>query len=565
MSLSANNSAAARLLLIGLDGATWNILRPMMQQGRMPHLQALLERGSHGVLMSTIPPITPAAWTTFMTGQGPGRHGILDFERYNPTTHELRFNSTYEIRQRTIWQMLSDAGRRVGVIQVPMTYPPKKVNGFLISGFDTPGTDVPFTWPPELKDELLQRWPEFSFKTTWQRRMLGGLSIYRENLDYINRSFDLGVELTHHFGEKYGWDVLMVMYKLVDNLQHKVWKHLDPRLAGLQPDRAELAAGCFAHLDQALGQLFDYAKQHDAGVMIMSDHGHGALDGKIQANQLLVELGHLTLDTARQTRNRSRQILRRWLGRKREKFSETYGIDQDLAVDWSRTRAFIAHAGMCGFLYINLRGRQPQGVVEPRDYEALRNDIIAQLCDFNVDVPADVQQRYTRTAPGFQPIGDEPLAPPRVKIFEAIYKPEELYHCRREDQPWLPDLMLVPAPGLSVIRKIRGGDAVRWVPWRKMEGTHRMEGVFAAAGPLFRHLPNTPATLADLAPTILAAQQLPIPDNLDGRVLTDIFRTTLALQYESATAHVHQAAEDIFSEDEKKALLARLSDLGYLE
>ncbi len=104
---------AHRVLLIGLDGATFDILTPMMDQGRMPHLRELIDGGASGTLMSTIPPITPAAWTTFMTGKGPGRHGILDFERYNAKTNELSFNSTYEIKQRTIWQILGDAGFRV--------------------------------------------------------------------------------------------------------------------------------------------------------------------------------------------------------------------------------------------------------------------------------------------------------------------------------------------------------------------------------------------------------------------------------------------------------------------
>ena len=94
------------MLLIGLDGATFDILCPMMDQGRMPNLKGMIERGASGVLMSTMPPITAAAWTTFMTGKGPGKHGIFDFECYNVRTNELTFNSTYLVRDRTIWQIL---------------------------------------------------------------------------------------------------------------------------------------------------------------------------------------------------------------------------------------------------------------------------------------------------------------------------------------------------------------------------------------------------------------------------------------------------------------------------
>ena len=129
---------ADRLLIIGLDGATFDVLDPLMEDGRMPNLKRFIAGGTAGVLYSTQPPITPAAWTTFMTGKGPGRHKILDFEKYDATKHKLTFNSTYQIGEKTIWELLSEKGLRVGSISVPMTFPPKPINGFMISGFETP-------------------------------------------------------------------------------------------------------------------------------------------------------------------------------------------------------------------------------------------------------------------------------------------------------------------------------------------------------------------------------------------------------------------------------------------
>ena len=282
---------ADRLLIIGLDGATFDVLAPLLAAGRMPNFQRFIENGVAGVLNSTRPPITPAAWTPFMTGKGPGRHGILDFEKYDVKNHGLLFNSTFEIREKTIWEILSEKGLRVGSINVPMTYPPKPVNGFMISGFETPSIDADFTYPRELKQAILREIPDYSYRTNWKRKAFGGDALLAENFDYMCRSFEQGWQLTHYCGEKYGWDVLMVLYKLVDNLQHKAWKYLDPRTAGRHPRRADMAASCFTRLDDALGKLFTYAQARNATVLIMSDHGHGSLDGKAQPNLLLRNWG----------------------------------------------------------------------------------------------------------------------------------------------------------------------------------------------------------------------------------------------------------------------------------
>lgn len=539
-----SSASAKRVLLIGLDGATFDILRPMMDQGRMPNLKAFMERGASGVLMSTIPPITPAAWTTFMTGKGPGRHGIFDFERYNVRTNELRFNSVYEIKERTLWDILGDQGLRVGSLQVPMTYPPKPINGFLVTGFETPGTDTQFTWPPELKDEILRRWPDFTFKARWRRKTLGGLKIFRENLAAINRSFDQGVDLARYCGEKYGWDVMMVLYKLVDNLQHKTWKYLDPRTAHRDPTRAQLSAECFAHLDRCLGKLFEYAAGRDATVIIMSDHGHGSLDGKVQPNLLLREWGYLGVDPSRQTETRARHLLSRWRKRRKGKFAANYGIEHDLAIDWPTTKAFVAHAGMCGFLYINLKGRQQTGAVEPRDYEALREELTERLLSLLVRDPQEQE----------------------VQPFEAVHKPEELYNCERDQYEWLPDLMLVPRPGLAVVRKVRGNRPVIWSSFRKLEGTHRMEGILLAAGEHIRHTNNLQAGIVDIAPTLLAALGLKIPSDMEGRVIAELFDRPPQIEFDAAAAvSAGSPQSDVYNEQEQAVLTRRLADLGYLE
>lgn len=538
-------AVAERVLLIGLDGATFDVLDPMMEQGRMPNLQRFLERSVSGVLRSTKPPITPAAWTTFMTGKGPGRHGILDFEKYDAFEHRLSFNSTYEIREKTIWEILSEKGFRVGAINVPMMYPPKPVNGFVISGFETPSIEADFTYPPELKREIFKVIPNYNYRTNWRRRTLGGDRILAENLDYISNSFDQGWELAHYCGEKYGWDVLMVLYKLVDNLQHKAWKYLDPRFSYKYPRRAEMAARVFNRLDSALKKLIAYADQNDATIMIMSDHGHGSLDGKAQPNLLLKEWGYLSLRSSYgRGSTRAAHLWHRLTKGKVTRFEQgSRGVERELAVDWSQTRACVMHAGIYGFLYINLKGRNPLGIVGEDEYEALRTEIAERL----------MAQR-TRS-----PQGEV------VPIFSNVYRAEELYNCTRDDNPNLPDLLLSPHPGLAVVRKIRGTEAVRWCSERRLEGTHREEGVFAIGGPNVRSGVRMSANIVDLAPTLLAALGLRVPGDMEGRVILDAFDPQPLVEREPPVPKVFEKTAEVYTPEERKLLEKRLAELGYLE
>lgn len=536
---------AERLLIIGLDGATFEVLDPLLEAGRMPNFKRFMTEGVSGQLNSTQPPITPAAWTTFMTGKGPGRHGILDFETYDATTHTLTFNSTYEIREKTLWQLLSEKGLRVGSINVPMTYPPKPVNGFMISGFETPSIDAEFTWPPELKQEIFQLIPNYDYRTNWRRTALGRRAQLADNLEYIANSFDQGVRLTRYCGDKFGWDVLMIVFKLVDNLQHKAWKYLDPRTSGRYPYEAELAARCFGRLDDALGELLAYARQSDATVLIMSDHGHGSLDGKAQPNLLLSRWGYLCLRSGLdQAATRAGHWLHRLTKGRATRFEQgSRGIERDLAVDWTRTRACVMHAGIYGYLYINLKGRGPQGIVEPADYERLRNELAERLRAVTVRHP------------------DGRVTP----VFTQVHKTEELYGCRRDENPNLPDLMLAPHPGFAVVRKIRGRKPVRWCGIDRLEGTHRVEGILALGGPNVRAGARVNANIVDITPTTLAALGLRVPVDMEGHVIREAFSTEPVVETEPPVAKVREKAEEAYTDEDRRILQQRLSDLGYLE
>jgi len=536
-----------RVLIIGLDGVTWDVLTPLVNEGRLPNIKRVIETGAWGVLQSTTPPITPAAWTTFLTGVHPGKHGIIDFERYNVNTNKLTFNSTQCLDHvRNIWRILGDHGLKIGSVNVPMTYPPVEVNGFLVSGFETPGPSADFVYPPSLRADILSRWADPTLKTNWKRKLFGGDALFRKNLDYMARSFHQGAAMTKFLGDKCGWDALMVVLKLTDNIQHKTWKYIDARWTDRNPRRTEMVKQCFCESDKSVGDLLDYAEAHNATVMIVSDHGHGSLEGKVQPNLLLQKWGYLALTGhSAQSGTRLRHVLDRWTG-KTKRFVREGNIAQDLAVDFNKTRACVMHAGMAGFVYINLRDRQPCGIVKQNEYESLRDELRDRFLGSDC--------RATN------PEGRI------IQLFNAAHKPEELYGCSRQDQPWMPDLILIPHDGLAVVRKIRGTHAVNWLSYHKIEGTHRPQGIFAATGPGIAQKEGLRAQIADCAPTLLALLGLPIPENMDGKVLTEIFDTQPEITYETATTTTAaQGGKEVYSEKELQQVTERLADLGYLE
>jgi predicted AlkP superfamily phosphohydrolase/phosphomutase len=436
-----------------------------------------------------------------------------------------------------------------------MTYPPTPVNGFLISGFETPGPESDFVYPSQLKADILERWPDPTLKAKWRRRSFGGSRLYRENIAYISRSFHQGTAMTTTLGDKCGWDVLMVVFKLVDNLQHKTWKHLDPRWSDRDQLRRDIAKGAFTELDQAVGTLLDYARANDAAVVMVSDHGHGSLEGKVQPNLLLKEWGYLTLHGGgAQQVTRVCHFWDRLRGRTK-KFKRTGDIAHDLAVDFTKTRACVMHAGMAGFLYVNLQGRQPTGIVAPGEYEALRDELKERL----------LQRACRVTAPGGN----------AIQLFAEVHKPEELYGCSRKDQPWLPDLLLIPHESLAAIRKIRGRRPVRWLSYRRLEGTHRPNGILIATGPGIARGAKVEADIVDCAPTILAMLGIPIPDDMEGRVVTELFDQPPVIESEAVASYVDRLktgptatkdeGNEVYSTDELQQVTERLMDLGYLE
>jgi predicted AlkP superfamily phosphohydrolase/phosphomutase len=566
-----------RVFVLGLDGATFDVIRPLIARGALPTFARLMEKGAWGSLASTIPPVSPPAWTTFATGKNPGKHGIIGFTQLRCEDYTVKLVCGLDNRAKTLWNVVGEHGRRVVVVNVPMTYPPQPVNGLLVSGLDTPGLHAGFTYPPELKEEILTVAPDYSINLH-----LGGYlrtdARRREALRMILDSVDARFKVVTHLMRTRPWDLFVVRFNNPDIVQHHFWKYMDPNHPEHSPEtpaefRSAIAT-VYERLDRVAADILANLDE-DTVLIVLSDHGAGPrINRSIHINEWLRGQGYLRL-AADARAHRARPALRRSLHTPlaalltvahpalkrslKRLFPRTFSRLSLLlkysgglsGIDWPATVAFAAEEDS---VRINLKGQYPRGVVEPDAYEALRDELVARL------------SRLTDPDTG-------------ERLFERVLKREEAYAGAQAER--LPDLLLVtngcqydvstrflghriPAAGNPCV--------YRQPAWSGANGRHRPNGILFMTGPGCRPQRElTNPSLVDVLPTVLFAMGLPIPSDADGRVLTEAFTDAHlgqhAVRYDAAPPGEagRTGPDHVYSDDEQAALVAHLQELGYIQ
>jgi predicted AlkP superfamily phosphohydrolase/phosphomutase len=338
-------SRTERLAIIGLDSAPPKLLFEEWLS-EMPNLARLVRDGVWGPLRSSDPPITVPAWCCMVTGKNPGKLGFFGFRnRKRGTYHDIWIANSAAVRERTIWDLLSHSGKRCCVIGVPQTYPPKPLNGCLITSFLTPDTSCQYTFPPSLAGEI----------ESWVGRYVLDVEDFRTEdkdqlLGKIYRMTETRFEVARRLLRRERWDFFMFTEMGPDRIQHGLWKFHDPSHRKHVPDSPyrDAIKQYYLYLDKQIGSLLELLDDSTA-IMVVSDHGAKKMEGSFNVNDWLMQAGYLVLKESPTAVGRLKQM----------------------KVDWSKTRAW-AWGGYYSRIFLNVKNREPEGVVESGAYEAER-------------------------------------------------------------------------------------------------------------------------------------------------------------------------------------------------
>ncbi|HSO75186.1 MAG TPA: alkaline phosphatase family protein [Blastocatellia bacterium] len=547
-----------RTVIIGLDGATFDLIDPLIEAGELPTLRRIMTEGVRGILETWPNTNSAAAWSSMITGYNSGEHGVYHFgEAISRPGVPWRPVTATDRKKDPFWRLLSAAGKPVGVINVPISYPADQINGFMLAGMDTPGlSSSGFAHPSELRNELSNVGIEYIIDVP----NLGVASKRDPHHlpESVERMIDARSNTILHLMQSRPWDVLMAVFVATDRVQHYFWPN--DLSAVHSPDWTPIRR-VYQKIDGFLAELLARLDS-ETTLLLVSDHGFGSGRAvRRELNRLFERLGLLRYRKGGE-RLKSR-MLRRLLGYGRRFIP---GVLQDRlarampalhlravnehrfsGVDWPSTRVFASPNG--GRVSINLEGREQYGTVSQQDYHALREhtrDILLSLTD------ATAGKRLVRD----------------VRCREEVYRGPYTDHAADLLIEWnyeaLGDTLCYSAEGSRiVVEASAGGASNNW------NGSHRREGIFIARGPHIKSGLNvTGANIYDVAPTILHLQNHPVPDDMDGKVLTEIFKEAFLRDhgvrfYRPETKEGPQSTG--LDASEAREIEERLRGLGYIE
>lgn len=526
-----------KVFVVGLDGATFDIINPMIHKGQLPNIARIMNEGSYGSLKSCIPDLSPPAWTSFMTGTHPGKHGIMDFMGQSPGSYRLNFFNASFRREKPVWTLLSETGRRVCIINVPLTYPPDRVNGFMISGMDRPDVETDFIYPSSLRAELDREIGGYVLEKAERNLKKNKIDKYVKNLFYLTQN---RLNVARYLMKKDDWDLFVIVFDSTDRVQHNFWKYMDPRHPGYnEKDNkryGNIIFDTYKDMDCKIGKLTENLPENST-LVILSDHGFGPLYKGVRLNKWLELNSCLSKISIRRT-------FKKLMGLR----CKRKGLEMIAHIDMNKTKVY--PLGVYGHLCINLKGRQPQGIVEPgKEYEELRDGLIIKLKSLK------------------DPATDAP-------VIETVFKREDVYSVFNESTP---DILISWAGGYSFI-----GESVLCLlgiksqedsifTMHRWSGNHRPDGILIIKGKGIKaNCEINGAEIVDIAPTVLALLSEGIPNNMDGKVLQEVFTETFLSSNPIKHREVVGTKEEKFyerayTEEDNAKIGKKLRDLGYIE
>ena len=450
-----------RLFVIGLDCAEPSLVFERWRS-ELPNLSRLMAEGVYGRLRSCHPPITVPAWSSMLTGRDPGQLGFYGFRnRVDYTYRRMAIADAEWVRHERVWDILGRLGRRSIVVGVPQTYPVRPLNGLMVSGLLTPGPEAPYTYPAGLRREIEHLVGRYEFDVR-EFRVEDKERLLRD----IYRMTEKRLAVVGHLMRHKPWDFFMFVEIGLDRLQHAFWRFMDPTHPKFEPGSpfAHAIRDYYRYLDREIGRLLGWLPD-DVVVLVLSDHGAQPMEGGFCINEWLIQEGYLHL---------------------KHKPTGIVPLER-CEVDWSRTRAW-ATGGYYGRIFLNVQGREPQGIIAPDRYERERDLLRAKL--------------EATTDPAGRPLGT------------VVWKPQELYRAVRNIPP---DLIVyfgglrwrsVGSVGIGAVHTFEndlGPD----------EANHAFEGLFIWYDPRRRRNGGEAVTLSteEVLPTMLAIMGVASPSS----------------------------------------------------
>ncbi len=539
-----------KILVIGVDGGTWTVLRPALDGGHMPYLKELIDAGASGILESTLPAITPAAWGSFQTGTNPGANGVFDFSYWDKEKKKNCYVSS-NCLTKTVWEIAGDAGKRVGTINVPMTYPPRPINGYTISGILTPSMDSDFTYPGELKGQLADILPDYHVfnlqNVPREYPAAGQLEDFVGQMAAIVRTRARSAEFIIN---KEPLDLFMVHFQASDVFQHMLWGYLDAGHESFDPVKHKYVLGNFyRELDECIARVRRAFAQTSGGdflTLIVSDHGFERHRKRFNLGNWLCQEGFMEFDRGALRGRMVKKFTKRLkLGRLFRPFMAKQTLSKIekrinpnvIGVDLDRSRVLPMGMSGEGFVYL---------------------------------LQDDPSQRNRTTEAIIEKIGAVRDPDNNSPIVKAVYRKEDIYHGDHVDI--MPDLIIETAAGYSCTGACRPGrglfDTVRFGE-DNHAGKHHKNGIVVAAGEGVRQQDSVSARLIDIAPTMLYYLGIAVGGGMDGRVVEELF----ADDFKNKLPPVRQADSPLstpkenrktYSKDDEEKIERRLKDLGYM-
>ncbi|QCS42014.1 alkaline phosphatase family protein [Natrinema versiforme] len=530
-------------IVIGLDGATWNVLQPLIRDGALPNIKQVISSGSSGDLESTFPPITAPAWLSMATGQNPGKTGVFYFlNRESPDSFEFETLGSDKFHGQSFWDILSAHDQSVGIFNYPMLYPPYETNGFMVSGLGSEA-DETITYPESLGSELDDVTDGYRVKVPYADPKYQGYPEKLESdlLDIIGKR-ETAIE--YLISEK-DPDHFFGIISATDWAQHYFWRYADEDhvLYDSTAGHEEMLERIWMRVDEAVGTVADIARAEDADLVIVSDHGFGPINKTFHSNEWLEQEGYLNR-TEQSLTDQVRTTYFPYLRRIGESVVSLVPQLNDLAKSVGKSV------------------RKTPG--EDIDFEssiafAPRQNLTSGMIYLLSDDPEDKQEIID----GLESLVTLEDGPSEIDIYE----PDGVYHGPKTDLA--PDLMIEiddfecavdPRP------KASGQIFSDGPPSKARSGGHNREGIIIASGPSIDSGTEIEGQIYDVAPTLLSLHGAPIPKEMDGEVRTELLIET---DVDGVIPSKHPISDLVDSDtgvgrEDDDAVQQRLEDLGYI-